>query len=107
MTSPRFRRLGVVAFMSACATLSAGCAVEAPSQEPGTVAPEVRPGTVTDESTGLGTGVVGGLTGALGICTPLTCCFPTGAEWGNNAFENGLRALGCTMPAACTQKDGR
>lgn len=42
----------------------------------------------------------------VGICAPLTCCFPAGAEWGSNDFENGLRALGCTTPQAYTERYG-
>jgi hypothetical protein len=43
----------------------------------------------------------------LGICGPLTCCFPDGGEWADNPFENGLRSLGCTKPHAYTESYGR
>jgi hypothetical protein len=39
----------------------------------------------------------------LGICTPLTCCFPSGGGWASNPFEDGLRELGCTRPQAYTE----
>jgi hypothetical protein len=108
--SPRL--LLLVASLASCAVIVGGCAAETSPQEPepssstGASPGTVSSGTVRTESGGLGTGLVGGLTGALGICTPLTCCFPTGAEWGDNPFENGLRSLGCSMPAAYTQKAG-
>jgi hypothetical protein len=34
-------------------------------------------------------------------CSPLQCCFPSeGGGWQDNAFEDRLRALGCSTPAA-------
>jgi hypothetical protein len=39
----------------------------------------------------------------LGICQPLTCCFPSGGNWSQNPFEDGLRALGCATPEAYTE----
>jgi hypothetical protein len=42
----------------------------------------------------------------VGVCSPLTCCFPTGAEWSGDPFENGLRALGCSTPQAYAEHYG-
>jgi hypothetical protein len=44
--------------------------------------------------------------GLLGICAPLTCCFPSGGGWADNPFEDRLRSLGCTTPRAYTQSYG-
>jgi len=44
----------------------------------------------------------------LGICEPLTCCFPSGGQWTEgDPFEDGLRALGCTKPQAYTRSYGQ
>jgi hypothetical protein len=43
----------------------------------------------------------------LGICAPLTCCFPSGGGWSDDPFEDGLRALGCTTPQAYTESYGQ
>jgi len=42
----------------------------------------------------------------LGICQPLTCCFPSGGGWTADPFEEGLRDLGCTKPQAYTESYG-
>jgi hypothetical protein len=39
---------------------------------------------------------------SLGICLPLTCCFPNGGGWQNNDFEKQLKSWGCTTPKAYT-----
>jgi hypothetical protein len=92
----------------------AGCAVDAAptdgsaNQGSASEGSAGTPARVTHDVNLLGgvTGTVGGLTGALGICQPLTCCFPSGGGWGSDAFESGLQALGCTTPAAYTQSAG-
>jgi hypothetical protein len=43
----------------------------------------------------------------LGICAPLTCCFPSGGGWSENPFEDGLRALGCDVPQAYSPSYGQ
>jgi hypothetical protein len=43
----------------------------------------------------------------LGICQPLTCCFPSGGGWQDNPFEDALRALGCSKPQAYTESYGQ
>jgi hypothetical protein len=43
----------------------------------------------------------------LGICAPLTCCFPSGGDWVSDPFEDHLRALGCSTPQAYTESYGR
>jgi hypothetical protein len=43
----------------------------------------------------------------LGICAPLTCCFPSGGGWNGDTFEDGLKALGCTTPQAYTESYGQ
>jgi hypothetical protein len=60
----------------------------------------------TDSLGNVLTGTLGSVTGSVGLCTPLTCCFPTGAEWGSNAFENELKSLGCGVPAAYAESAG-
>jgi hypothetical protein len=66
--------------------LSSGCTVQSTS-------PEASRQTSTSEA-------------LLGICAPLTCCFPSGGEWKDDPFENGLRALGCSTPHAYTESYG-
>jgi hypothetical protein len=43
----------------------------------------------------------------LGICEPLTCCFPSGGGWAESPFDDRLQALGCTVPKAYTESFGR
>jgi hypothetical protein len=43
----------------------------------------------------------------LGICAPLTCCFPDGGGWDKDPFEDQLRSLGCSTPRAYTQSYGQ
>jgi hypothetical protein len=44
----------------------------------------------------------------LGICAPLTCCFPSGGKWSEqDPFERSLKALGCSKPQAYTQSYGQ
>jgi hypothetical protein len=43
----------------------------------------------------------------LGICAPLTCCFPSGGGWTHDPFEDRLRSLGCTEPHAYTESYGQ
>ncbi len=50
------------------------------------------------------TGTVGQVAQTAGLCTPLTCCFPSGAEWGDDPFQRGLKALGCTTPRAYSER---
>ena len=40
----------------------------------------------------------------LGICAPLTCCFPSGGDWASNPFEDSLRGLGCAKPQAYSRR---
>jgi hypothetical protein len=69
----------------------AACGSEDPTRDPATLTP--RTGQTTEA--------------LLGICAPLTCCFPDGGEWSHNPLEDGLRALGCTVPHAYTESYGR
>jgi hypothetical protein len=100
--------------MAVLGVLGVGCAVEASPEPSTTDRPVVSAGAgacaengIHDESLTSGlTGALGSLTGAVGLCTPLTCCFPNGGEWGSNAFENSLRALGCTTPHAYSEAAG-
>jgi hypothetical protein len=68
-------------------TLACACTIEGQSQEP------------TEKTSG-------GSEALLGICQPLTCCFPSGGGWSDDPFEDGLRALGCTTPRAYTESYG-
>lgn len=93
-------------------TVALGCAADATSGAEGEsgagVASDVaaaEDAKVAPEGTLL-TGTVSGVGQLVGICAPLTCCFPVGAEWNDNAFENGLRALGCTTPQAYSERYG-
>jgi hypothetical protein len=61
----------------------------------------------SDPSAGEASPVARSSEALLGICAPLTCCFPTGGGWESNPFEDGLRSLGCTEPHAYTQSYGR
>jgi hypothetical protein len=67
-----------------CLALSPGCAVD------GSPPDATQKTAATSES-------------LLGICTPLLCCFPEGGAWDDDPFEDGLRALGCSRPAAYTE----
>jgi hypothetical protein len=95
--------IGAGALAALISTLcAAGCAVD-----PSVGSPSGE--QVATEDSALVSGVtqtVGGTSAQLGACMPLTCCFPSGAEWGSNPFEDGLRALGCSTPAAYTERYG-
>jgi hypothetical protein len=80
----------VAAFAAVSVALAAGCAVEDSTREPAPQEPAAQASQPL-----------------LGICQPLTCCFPSGGEWSNNPFEDGLRALGCTKPQAYTESYGK
>jgi hypothetical protein len=69
-------------------SLSSGCSVQSPSPE------------ASQRTSGTSEAL-------LGICTPQTCCFPSGGGWADNPFEEGLRALGCSEPQAYTQSYGQ
>jgi hypothetical protein len=45
--------------------------------------------------------------GVLGICAPLTCCFPGGGGWQDDPFEDQLKSLGCSTPSAYTESYGQ
>jgi hypothetical protein len=94
-----------VAFAGVASLL--GCAADATG---GATDPAADPAPASNESLvhrDSVSGIVGGVGEILGICQPLTCCFPSGGGWGADAFENGLRALGCTTPAAYSQSAGQ
>jgi hypothetical protein len=83
------------------------CAAETSGGEPAPSTTEPVEATSHAESLGTGlTGIVGGVAGAVGLCKPLTCCFPSGGGWGSDTFEDGLRALGCSTPAAYSPSAG-
>jgi hypothetical protein len=39
-------------------------------------------------------------------CSPLTCCFPAGGGWDDDAFEDALQGLGCSTPANYSEAAG-
>jgi hypothetical protein len=43
----------------------------------------------------------------LGVCLPLTCCFPSGGGWAQDPFEARLQALGCSEPRAYVASYGQ
>jgi hypothetical protein len=97
-------RAGVGMAVVVLSTLIVGC-VSASDEGAATV--NATPAEAREESlTQTVSGVVSGTGQTVGVCAPLTCCFPTGAEWSDNPFENGLRALGCTTPQAYTERYG-
>jgi hypothetical protein len=81
-----------------------------PNEPAGTATPstpaKVRSDNLLGTLTNGLTNGVGDLTGALGLCAPLTCCFPSGGGWTADPFEQELKALGCTTPAAYTESAG-
>jgi hypothetical protein len=84
MDRPLRAGLTVAILAAVSAVLAVGCTVE-------TSAPE---SDVRTSSSSLS---------LLGICTPLTCCFPSGGAWASNPLEDRLRELGCTAPQAYTE----
>jgi hypothetical protein len=65
-----------------------------------------HPDAVLGSVTGAATTTVSNTGQAVGVCSPLTCCFPQGSEWGDNPFEDSLRQLGCSTPQAYTERYG-
>jgi hypothetical protein len=89
MNTTPAKRVGVGLGVGAiCFALSSGCAVQGSTPE------SSQQSSATSES-------------LLGICTPLLCCFPAGGAWNDDPFENGLRSLGCSEPAAYTESYGQ
>ena len=83
----------------------AGCAADAGGVAP--VSTEGTEGQVQEQSlTQVVTGIVSATGQVVGVCAPLTCCLPTGAEWGTDPLQTGLKALGCSTPAAYTERYG-
>src|SRR5215472_17091320 len=68
-----------------CIVLATGCAIEGANDEQTT--------SSVDQS-------------LLGVCLPLTCCFPSGGGWAQDPFEARLQALGCTEPHAYSASYG-
>jgi hypothetical protein len=104
-------RLGVLGgVVLGAVPVVAGCVGTVAGDAGGEVAQAAQPDgheAVRRESLGSSlTGLVGGLAGDLGLCQPLTCCFPSGGGWTSDPFEQGLRALGCTTPAAYSESAG-
>jgi hypothetical protein len=97
-------QLGVGSAVGVLSTILLGCAA---GGDPGAGSVQGTDSPVREESlTQTVTGVVSGTAQTAGVCVPLTCCFPTGGEWADNPFENGLRALGCSAPQAYTERYG-
>jgi hypothetical protein len=74
--------------------LAAGCTVQTSTEPP--TGSSIEPTGSSRESLSL-----------LGVCAPLTCCFPNGGGWENNPFEKQLKSLGCSNPSAYTQSYGQ
>jgi hypothetical protein len=102
------KRIGTSVGFAALAAVMVGCAAQA--GEPSTVTTEESNAVSTEEGNAKTESLSNATNGAeqvvnaagqvVGLCSPLTCCFPTGTQWDDNTFENGLKELGCTMPAA-------